>query len=244
MKKTAIILIYVSMINLSSQAQSDLQKEVIKTSKGDLTITFVGHASLIFNFNNQVIYVDPSSSSGHSFEGFAKADMVFITHNHGDHLDVKTLEQIVKDDTQYLSNKTSYTTLNKGEIIGNNEYIKKDGILIESVPAYNIVHLRNTGQPYHAKGDGNGYVITFGDKRVYVAGDTENIPEMANLKNIDIAFLPMNIPYTMTPVMAADAALMFKPKVLYPYHYRGTDPLELKGLLKNHPEIEVKIKKM
>ena len=244
MKKITIILIFTSMLCLSVQSQNDLQKEVIKTDQGDLTITFVGHASLIFNFNNIIIYVDPSSSSGHSFEGFPKADMVLITHNHGDHLDAKTLDLIVKDDTKFLSNASSYAMLNKGEVIGNNESVKLDGILIEAVPAYNIKHLRNTGQPYHAKGDGNGYVINFGDKRIYVAGDTENIPEMAKLKNIDIAFLPMNVPYTMTPVMAADAALMFKPKVLYPYHYRGTNPEELKELLKDHPEIEVKIMKM
>ncbi len=225
-------------------AQDNLQKEVITTNQGDLTITFVGHASLIFNFQNKVIYIDPSSSSGYSFEGYPKADLVLITHDHGDHLDTKTLAYISTSNTKFLSNNTSFNKLKKGEVIANGQAIKMDGILIEAVPAYNIKHLRNTGQPYHAKGDGNGYVIEFGNKRVYVAGDTENIPEMAYLKKIDIAFLPMNVPYTMTPIMAADAALLFKPKVLYPYHYRGTDPQELVELLKAHPEIEVKIKKM
>jgi len=115
---------------------------------------------------------------------------------------------------------------------------------IESVPAYNLVHKRKNGQPFHPKGNGNGYIITFGNKRVYVAGDTENIPEMKALKNIDIAFLPMNVPYTMTPEMVADAARAFKPKILYPYHYGKTDPLKLVELLKDTPEIEIRIRKM
>jgi L-ascorbate metabolism protein UlaG (beta-lactamase superfamily) len=118
------------------------------------------------------------------------------------------------------------------------------GLKIEAVPAYNIVHMRDQGQPFHPKGVGNGYVITFGDKRVYVAGDTENIPEMKNIKNIDVAFLPMNLPYTMTPEMAADAAKMIRPKILYPYHYGETDTSKLVALLKDTKEIEVRIRNM
>ncbi len=244
MKKIALIIFCISYMSILVTAQDELQKEIFETSNGELTITFVGHGSLIFTYQNKVIYVDPSSSSGKNYEGFAKADMVLITHNHGDHLDLKTLDLIETPETKYLSNETSFEKLNKGKVIANGQAINLDEIVIEAVPAYNIQHKRNSGQPYHAKGDGNGYVIKFGDKLVYVAGDTENVPEMKNLMNIDIAFLPMNIPYTMTPVMAADAALMFKPKVLYPYHYRGNDPNELKELLKDHPEIEVRIKKM
>ena len=104
---------------------------------------------------------------------------------------------------------------------------------IEAVPAYNLVHKRGSGEPFHPKGQGNGYVITFGDKRVYVAGDTENTPEMKALKDIDIAFLPMNLPYTMTPEMVADAAEAFKPKILYPYHFGKTDTGRLVALLKD-----------
>jgi L-ascorbate metabolism protein UlaG (beta-lactamase superfamily) len=112
------------------------------------------------------------------------------------------------------------------------------------VPAYNIVHKRDTGQPFHPKEVGNGYIITFGDKRVYVAGDTENVPEMKGLKNIDIAFLPMKLPYTMPPEMVADAAKAFKPKILYPYHFGETDTSKLVSLLKGYPEIEVRIRNM
>jgi L-ascorbate metabolism protein UlaG (beta-lactamase superfamily) len=118
------------------------------------------------------------------------------------------------------------------------------GLTIEAVPAYNLVHMRSSGVPFHPKGVGNGYVITFGDKRVYVAGDTENVPEMKNLERIDIAFLPMNLPYTMTPEMVADAAKAFKPKILYPYHYGKTDTSQLVKLLRDYVEIEVRIRRM
>ena len=118
------------------------------------------------------------------------------------------------------------------------------GIKVEAVPAYNIVARRPDGAPFHPKGEGNGYVLTFGTTRVYVAGDTENTPEMKALKNIDIAFLPMNMPYTMTPEMVADAARAFKPTVLYPYHYGDTDPGKLESLLKDSKDIAVRIRKM
>ncbi len=118
------------------------------------------------------------------------------------------------------------------------------GIRVEAVPAYNIVNMRETGQPFHPKGEGNGYLLTFGDRRVYVAGDTENTPEMQALSGVDVAFLPMNLPYTMTPKMVATAARAFRPKVLYPYHYGDTDPAELTALLKDLPEIEVRIRRM
>jgi L-ascorbate metabolism protein UlaG (beta-lactamase superfamily) len=118
------------------------------------------------------------------------------------------------------------------------------GLEIKAVVAYNIIHKRDSGQPFHPKGDGNGYIITFGDRNVYVAGDTENIPEMKKLKGIDIAFLPMNLPYTMTPEMFADAANAFKPKILYPYHYGETDTSKILELLKDTKEIEVRIRKM
>ena len=117
-------------------------------------------------------------------------------------------------------------------------------VSFEAVPAYNIVHERASGEPFHPRGDGSGYIITFGDKRVYVAGDTENVPEMKKLKNIDIAFLPMNLPYTMTPEMVADAARAFRPKILYPYHFGKTDTSELVRLLAAEESIEVRIRKM
>jgi L-ascorbate metabolism protein UlaG (beta-lactamase superfamily) len=119
-----------------------------------------------------------------------------------------------------------------------------EGLKIEAVPAYNLVHMRSEGVPFHPKGSGNGYVITFGDKRIYVAGDTENIPEMKKLKDIDYAFLPMNLPYTMTPEMVADAAKAFKPKILYPYHYGKTNPAKLVALMEDTSQVEIRIRKM
>jgi L-ascorbate metabolism protein UlaG (beta-lactamase superfamily) len=116
--------------------------------------------------------------------------------------------------------------------------------LIEAVAAYNLVHQRESGESFHPKGRGNGYIITFGDQRVYVAGDTENTPEMKALQSIDIAFLPMNLPYTMTPEMVADAAQAFKPRILYPYHFGKTDTAKLKNLLQGAKEMEVRVRKM
>jgi L-ascorbate metabolism protein UlaG (beta-lactamase superfamily) len=118
------------------------------------------------------------------------------------------------------------------------------GIPVEAVAAYNLVHKRPSGDPFHPKRSGNGYIFTFGGTRLYVAGDTENTSEMKALKAIDVAFLPMNLPYTMTPEMVADAALAFQPKILYPYHYGDTDVSKLVGLLEGEKGIEVRIRKM
>jgi L-ascorbate metabolism protein UlaG (beta-lactamase superfamily) len=118
------------------------------------------------------------------------------------------------------------------------------GIEIEAVPAYNVLHLRRSGEPYHPKGRDNGYVVTFAETRVYIAGDTESIPEMDELKGVDIAFLPMNLPYTMTPEMVADAARRIRPRILYPYHYGGTDTAELARLLADEKGIEVRVREM
>jgi L-ascorbate metabolism protein UlaG (beta-lactamase superfamily) len=136
------------------------------------------------------------------------------------------------------------TDIEGGIVMKNGDSRTVEGIGIEAVPAYNLVHKRENGQLFHPKGEGNGYVLTFGDKRVYIAGDTENTPEMKALKNIDIAFLPMNLPYTMTPEMVADAAVAFRPAVLYPYHYGKTDPETVTRLLAEHKEIEVRIRSM
>ena len=124
------------------------------------------------------------------------------------------------------------------------QLINIDGIGIETFPAYNLVHMNDEGQPYHVYGQCNSYLLTIGGMRIFIGGDTENTPEMKALTNIDIAFLPMNLPYTMTPEMLADAARAFKPRILYPYHYGETDPTRLRDLLKDTPEIEVRIRPM
>ncbi len=225
-----------------SQERKPPEQDTIKTETGDLTITFIGHGSLMFGYQGKVIHVDPVSREG-DYSKMPKADLVLITHEHGDHLDPKALGLIRKDQTKVVLTKACAPKVPDGKIVKNGDVVTVDGFKIEAVPAYNIAHKRPDGQPFHPKGAGNGYVITFDKTRVYVAGDTENIPEMAELKDIGIAFLPMNLPYTMTPEMVADAARMFQPRILYPYHYGETDPNVLVDLLKES-KIEVRIRKM
>ncbi|MBJ6727764.1 MBL fold metallo-hydrolase [Geomesophilobacter sediminis] len=219
------------------------EKDVIETSAGPLEITFIGHGSLMFRYDGEVIQVDPYSKLA-DYAGFPKADLVLLTHEHQDHLDPQALRKVRGDQTAMILTQRCAEKIGEGMVMQNGDARKVAGIRIEAVPAYNIVHKRESGEPFHPKGAGNGYVLTFGDKRVYIAGDTENIPEMSELKAIDVAFLPMNLPYTMTPEMVADAALRFHPKVLYPYHYGETDPSRLTYLLRNHPEVEVRIRSM
>jgi L-ascorbate metabolism protein UlaG (beta-lactamase superfamily) len=228
---------------LSAHAQKGFETDIVKTSAGDLKITFIGHGTLMFNFEGKVIHVDPYSALA-DYNSLPKADLILVTHEHRDHLDLKALNAVRTEKTVVVLTATCAKQVKRGIVMMNGDVKTIEGFKIEAVPAYNIVHKRDTGQPFHPKGVGNGYVITFGNKRVYVAGDTENVPEMKGLKNIDIAFLPMNLPYTMTPEMVADAAKAFKPKVLYPYHFGDTDTSKLVSLLKGSPEIEVRIRNM
>ena len=192
---------------------------------------------------DRVIHVDPYGRVA-DYSKLPKADVILVTHEHGDHLDPKALELIRRPQTKIVLTKLCAEKIAGGLVMKNGDVRTVDGLKIEAVPAYNIVHKRPDGDPFHPKGNGNGYVVTFGKQRVYIAGDTENIPEMKDLKQIDIAFLPMNLPYTMTPEMVADAARVFAPKILYPYHYGQTDPNELVKLLADDKNIEVRIRKM
>ncbi len=224
-------------------AQVSFEKDVIKTSAGDLSITFIGHGSLMLEVNGKVIHVDPYSKLA-DYTKLPKADLIFITHEHQDHLDPAALRSIRTGTTTIVLTEKCAEKVSGGAIMKNGDVRTVMGIRVEAVPAYNIVGKRENGRPFHPRGEGNGYVLTFGDKRVYIAGDTENTPEMKALKNIDIAFLPMNLPYTMTPEMVADAAKAFRPKVLYPYHFGETDTSRIVALLKDSPDIEVRIRKM
>jgi len=231
------------VLAFQAAAQEGLESDIIKTSAGDLKITFIGHGSLMFIFGGKVIHVDPVSMEG-DYTKLPKADLILLTHQHGDHLDVKALDMLRAEKTMLVMTEICAQQVKGGLVMKNGEVKNVGGLKIEAVPAYNLVHMRSAGNPFHPEGDGNGYVITFGDKRVYVAGDTENIPEMKKLEKIDVAFLPMNLPYTMTPEMVADAAKAFKPRILYPYHFGETDTSKLSGLLKDNKEIEVRIRKM
>jgi L-ascorbate metabolism protein UlaG (beta-lactamase superfamily) len=243
--KKIILLLTILFFATNMQAQ-ELQADSFETSKGELKINFVKHGSLFLEFDNKIIHIDPVSGMG-DYENYPDADLILITHHHGDHLDLNAIKLLKKKDTkivftelcdEMIENLPNVIIMQNGDILSINQ------LEIEAVPAYNIEHKRDNGNPYHQKGDGNGYIIKLGGKVVYIAGDTENIPEMKVLKDIDIAFLPMNLPYTMTPEMVSDAAKAFRPKILYPYHYGETDTSILVELLKDEKDIEVRIKKM
>ena len=241
------LLLFINLLSavmvVSAFAQEKFETDSFKTPAGDLKITFIGHGTLMFNFGGKVIHVDPYSDVA-DYNSLPKAHLILLTHEHRDHLDLKALNAVRTEKTVVVLTEACTKQVQGGVVMMNGDVKTVEGLKIEAVPAYNLVHKRDTGQPFHPKGSGNGYIITFGDKRVYVAGDTENTPEMKSLKNIDIAFLPMNPPYTMTPEMVVDAAKAFKPKILYPYHLRETDTSKVVSLLKGTPEIEVRIRKM
>jgi L-ascorbate metabolism protein UlaG (beta-lactamase superfamily) len=219
------------------------ETDILPTSAGDLAITFLGHGSLLMAFRGKTIYVDVYGKVA-EYSKLPKADIVFLTHEHSDHMDPDALASVRTGKTVLVYTEACALQAEGGIVMHNGDRQTVGGIPVEAVAAYNLVHMRENGQPFHPKGAGNGYIFTFGDTRVYIAGDTENIPEMKALKNIDIAFLPMNLPYTMTPEMVADAARAFKPKILYPYHFGKTETQELVDLLKAEPGIEVRIRKM
>ncbi len=237
----ALFLLVFCIINAGSK--EPFEKDLIKTSSSNLEIIFIGHGSLMMQFGKLVIFIDPFGQLA-DYSGFPKASIIFITHDHFDHMDPGAVAKIRDKNTTIILTEKGANKIQGGIVMKNGEARTISGIKVEAVPAYNLVHKRDNGEPFHPKGDGNGYVLTFGNVRVYVAGDTENTPEMKSLKNIDYAFLPMNLPYTMTPEMVADAAKAFKPKVLYPYHYGETDTARLKEMLKDNREIEVRIRKM
>ena len=243
MKKLYLLVPFLMLFFGLEAVAHGFETDTIKTTAGDLKITFIGHGTLMFVFGGKVIHVDPWTKLA-DYSKMPKADVILITHEHRDHLDVKALETLRTEKTAVIFPEICAGSIEGGMVMHNGDVDIVEGLKIEAVPAYNMVHMRSEGRPFHPKGVGNGYVITFGDKRVYVAGDTENTPEMKNLKDIHVAFLPMNLPYTMTPEMVTDAAKAIKPKVLYPYHYGNTDTSKLMDLMKGSKDIQVRIRNM
>ncbi len=223
--------------------QQQFETDVIQTSAGDLEITFLGHGTLMFTFGGMVIHIDPYSNVA-DYTQLPNADIILITHEHHDHLDLKALACVRTAETELILTEACAKQVEGGIVMRNGDVHAVKGVTIEAVPAYNLAHTRPDGQPFHPLGVGNGYIVTFGDKRVYVAGDTEDIPEMKTLRDIYCAFLPMNLPYTMSPQMVANAAKAIQPKILYPYHYGDTDATELVGLLSDQEKIQVRIRNM
>jgi L-ascorbate metabolism protein UlaG (beta-lactamase superfamily) len=230
----------IPLLALQGGTMADFTSDRFPTSAGELEITFIGHGTLMAAWNGRIVHIDPVSAEA-DYGRMPKADLILVTHEHPDHLDPAAIAAVRKPETLLIYTAACSRKDPGGRILGNGETLTAAGIGIEAVPAYNILRERAPGLPFHPKGVGNGYVLTFGNLRVYVAGDTEGIPEMKNLKQIDIAFLPMNLPYTMKPEEAAAAARSFQPKILYPYHYGDTDPTRLPGLLEGSG-IEVRIR--
>ena len=243
MKKSLLMIAAAAAVVLSAGPATGFESEFLDRSPTSPEITFIGHGTLMFRQGATVIHVDPWGQLA-DYGKLPKADLVLITHEHRDHLDLQAIEAVRKDSTVIVTPETAAKQI-KGAVVMKNGDVKTIlGIPVEAVPAYNLVHMRSPGTPYHPKGAGNGYIITFKDKRVYIAGDTENTPEMKALKDIYAAFLPMNLPFTMTPDMVADAARAFRPKILYPYHFGETDVQKLVMLLKDEKGIEVRIRNM
>ena len=195
--------------------------QTFETSAGPVKITPVFHATTVIEAGGKVIYLDPAKPS--DFTGLPKADLILITDIHGDHMDPNAVAAVSKSGTEILAPAAVVKTVTTAKTISNGETTKWDKWTIEAIPMYNLVRGPEAGKLYHDKGRGNGYVMSYGGKRFYFSGDTEVIPEMRALKNIDVAFVCMNLPYTMTPDEAADGVLAFHPKVVIPYHYRESD---------------------
>ena len=227
----------------AAAAPPALEKDEIPTSAGPLSVTFVGHGTLVFEHGGKVVHVDPWTKLA-DYAALPKADLVLLTHAHGDHLDPAALAAVRTPGTKVVVAPACEGKVEGATVLRNGEKTTAAGFPVEAIPAYNLVAKRPDGSPFHPKGEGNGYVVTFGKTRVYVAGDTENVPEMKTLEGIDVAFLPMNLPYTMTPEMVADAARAFRPRVLYPYHFGDTDPQRLAALLADEKGIDVRLRKM
>jgi L-ascorbate metabolism protein UlaG (beta-lactamase superfamily) len=196
----------------------------IKTSKGPLKIQPLNHATMALTWNGKTIYADPYGGAK-TFQGIATPDLIVITDIHGDHFDASTLDAIDLSKAIIIAPKAVADMMSeklkaKTVVVANGETITKLDISITAIPMYN---LPEAADAKHTKGRGNGYILKFGDKTLYLSGDTAGIPEMRALKNIDVAFVCMNLPYTMDVPEAASAVLDFKPKIVYPYHYRGAN---------------------
>lgn len=208
------------------------------SKEGDITITPITHASIQIEYGGKVIHVDPQGQGDYS--ATRQADLVLVTDIHQDHLDPATIARVRKAGAPVVAPAAAAEKIENATVMKNGETKEVAGVSIEAVPMYNLQRGPEPGKFFHDKGRGNGYILNLGGKRVYIAGDTECTPEMRALKNIDIAFIPMNLPYTMPPAEAAECVKAFKPKVVYPYHYRGQNPEEFKAALKGEA-VEVRL---
>jgi L-ascorbate metabolism protein UlaG (beta-lactamase superfamily) len=230
-------------------AVNKLDGDKIATGDGDLVIHPINHATFLMGWNGKTIYVDPVGGAKR-FDGLPGPDLILVTDIHGDHHDNGTLEAVATDKTTLVApaavaEKLPEKLRKQTSVLANGQTKTVAGVSIEAMPMYNLTADR---LKFHDKGRGNGYVVTLGGKRVYISGDTEDIPEMRALKNIDVAFVCMNLPYTMTVEQAAGAVREFKPKIVYPYHYRDdtgatANAATFKQRLGTAPGLEVRLRK-
>ncbi|HEX4227116.1 MAG TPA: MBL fold metallo-hydrolase [Bryobacteraceae bacterium] len=220
------------------------QTDIVPTGAGNLQITPIYHASVLLEWKGKAIYVDPVSAG--NYAGLPKAGLILITHTHSDHLDPKELAELKKDGTIIITPEAVAKMVTETEVLANGQSKRVNlggaSIEVQAIPMYNLTRGPKPGMFYHPKGLGNAYILTIGGKRIYFSGDTECTPEMKALKNIDVAFLCMNLPYTMTPAEAAECVRIFRPKIVYPYHYRGQNPQEFADALKGEKDIEVRLR--
>ena len=241
MKKGRFFSAIAGLLGATCAMAADFVSDQFTTPAGKvLTITFVRHGSLAMSYDGKQIQVDPVSDYA-DYNVFPKADLILVTHAHGDHLDLKAIEALRKEGTVVVANPASAEKIERpaAQVMRNGDKKTWEGIQIEAVPAYNTTEGRDKFHPKHRD---NGYVLDFDGLRVYVAGDTEDIPELAALKAIDVAFLPVNQPYTMTPEQAAKAARLIRPKVFYPYHYGETPVADTLPKLLEGSGVELRIR--
>jgi len=218
MKRIPILTVILFAVSLAGHAA---ETQTFPTSAGPVKITPLNHASTLIEAGGKTIYLDPAKPA--KLSGLPKADLILITDIHGDHMDPDSIKAISKTETSIVAPPAVVKTVSSAKPLANGEAKTWQGWTIEAIPAYNLKRGPTAGTLFHDKGRGNGYVLSFGGKRFYFSGDTEGVPEMRALKNIDVAFVCMNLPYTMPPDEAADAVKAFHPKVAIPYHYRGSD---------------------
>ena len=239
------LLAMMGLITACGQVQKTDTYEVDEfTTKSGKAVKFhaLVHASIRIEFDGREIEIDPVTKLGNKtidYTAMPKADYLFVTHEHGDHFDKEAIKLLTADNTLLITNKRCADMLGYGKMMQNGDKLQlAENIIIEAVPAYNISEGRTQ---FHPKGRDNGYILTIDGLRIYIAGDTEDIPEMKDIKDIDIAFLPCNQPYTMTTEQLVKAAKIIKPKVLFPYHYGQTDVTKLPSQLKGDG-IDVRIR--
>lgn len=227
------------MLSLNAHAQY-WQKDTLITSKGNLEIEVVGHCFLHFTFNRMNIYIDPIPNVA-DMTRLPKADLILITHDHRDHLSTDAVEYLSKPGTMVIASRSCIQKMNFGHFLDNGMQITYNDIYIKAVAAYNVVNLRPDDVPFHPKGDGNGYFLVFGNKTVYISGDTEYIDEMRSFMKPDAAFITIMMPFTMDESMFIQTVRKLKPKILYPLYYN----IDIKSLVEklsvDMPEMKIRV---